>query len=190
MFDELEPYSDYVPIPEIFHSIQHSGLFTKCIDCEKQLLEDDTTYLIEKAIKRNEVIFEYAICLDCATKLHGELSMESMQKIQEYFEKNVDMEQRFFDYEDMDKSDTSPWIDTCLVKNTPIDKCEEYQLYAMCSGDKMVVNVLPYMVSHAAIEDLQDLISKKTKDRMDDFIDDFMRIPPELKDIFKDLIII
>ena len=70
-------------IPSVFRSTDTKKPFERCIQCNKYLLELDSEYLIEKAIKQyqgfeaKEVIFEYAVCMDCAEKMRQSLSAES-----------------------------------------------------------------------------------------------------------------
>ena len=64
-----------IDIPSEFYSFSSGVLFDRCIDCDKYLLEKDTEYFIEKAIrqydgyKARDVIFEYAICFQCADRI-------------------------------------------------------------------------------------------------------------------------
>ena len=56
--------------------------------------------MIEKAVRQypemkvKEVIFEYAMCMDCAVMMNASLSVESRQRINEYFLAHGDLEAR------------------------------------------------------------------------------------------------
>ena len=63
---------------------------------------------------------------------------------------------------------------------------EEYQIYGMFRGGQMIQNQFPYMMSGAALEEIQELLSPETKDEIDRFKDEYFNIPPELADLFRD----
>lgn len=157
--------------------------------CEKFLLEDGTQYMIEKAYRRypslntEAVVFEYAICRECAEKMREELSEESRRNIENYFTQNVDFEKRM---RSMHKeNDLDAWISNCAVKNTPLHQEEEFVICAQCDGRDIVYSAFPYMIGGAAMEEVNELLSQKTRDVLDDFIDQHLSGPPELRELFK-----
>lgn len=141
--------------------------------------------MIEKAFKRKEVIFEYAICMDCAQNMRGEMSKESMQSIQQYMLQNAKPEERFFELRDHDFS-IDRWLSKCMLTNESRDEQEEYQIHGVFVGNKMVSNQFPYMISGTALEEMNELLSPETRGEIDRFKDEFFDIPPELADLFKD----
>lgn len=46
----------------------------------------------------------------------------------------------------------------------------------------MQLGDLPLMLSDQGMADLERLLSKKTRESLDDFIDQYLGMPPELKD--------
>lgn len=56
--EEPDPIAEFIPIPPDFHSFLHDGPFTNCSVCDRYLLDDGTSYLVEKALDRDEVAFE------------------------------------------------------------------------------------------------------------------------------------
>ena len=91
---ELGTIEDYIPVPEPFHSFLEGGPFKSCTVCGLSLLEDGVQYVIEKAYHREEVIFEYAMCMSCRGGLMSELSRKSVQLVDNYFGERVDLVQR------------------------------------------------------------------------------------------------
>ena len=75
-------------IPEIFHSTGTGKPFSHCVSCNKELLNSDNPYIIEKAIrqyleyKTTDTIFEYAMCMDCYMKIDQSLSDESKHNLE------------------------------------------------------------------------------------------------------------
>lgn len=176
-------------IPSIFKS--HSGeYFERCISCSTYLLAPGTPYLIEKAVKKypgyeaTDVVFEYAMCMDCAMKMRNELSKESLINIQQYFETRADLLQRQAALED--DHDPQHWLSHCIVTGRPMTDLHEYQIYAFCDGKNMHLSGMPYMLSGEAAEEMSALLSEKTKGEIDRFIDDNFGLPPELKKHIKD----
>ncbi|MBU0766085.1 MAG: hypothetical protein KJ607_14775 [Bacteroidetes bacterium] len=181
----------YIEIPEQFRSYISGKPFENCIACEKYLLDSGTQYFIEKAIRKDEVEVEYAICFSCVEQMRNKMSEESMNKTQGYFQSVVNINERYNKIQADPDPSWKKWIANCLVKGTPITQLEEYQLYAHCDGKYMINSVFPYMVGSAAIEEMQELLSAKTKEELDRFMDEHFGLPPEWKEVLKkDLILI
>lgn len=182
-----------LPIPEVFLSADTKKPIDRCIDCDHDLLKGDRFYVIEKvfkkypAIDKVEVLFEYAICQLCYDQMKEKMSAESMQNLSEYMIHNTDFEalhQRINESPD----DPESWLDQCMIKGTNIDELKEYQMGAFFKGDRLVTNYLPpFMVGEEAMEEMNQVLSKETKDEMDGFLGDHFGVPPELR---KDFVLI
>ena len=152
-------------IPEEFYSFESKKPFERCIECDKYLLDGETEYLIEKAVrnyrgyKAKDVVFDYAICMDCAEKMRKEISPESWQQIMNYFQKNMDMQKRIQMMED----DPDTNLKACMIKGINANDCEEYQIYAHCKGNKLNMENPPYLISGEVMDEILPLLSKKTE---------------------------
>ena len=179
-------------IPAYFQAQSTGEPFDLCISCNTSLLENDTLYMIEKAFRRypgyeiEDVVFEYAMCLDCLQKMQQSLSVTSLENIASYFSERVDMEQRYHTLMPGFPINGDEWTTHCIISGKHTRDLEEYQIYGLCSGKAMVFGYFPYMLSGEIMDDLSTLISKKTKDELDGFIDDHLGLPPELKKLFLD----
>lgn len=177
-----------IDIPGIFHSYETGGLFNTCIDCDRNLLDGKVDYFIEKAIRAfpdysaTEVIFEYAICLDCANKMREKMSSESLQNIEDYISKEMNQMHRF---EVMQSNHQNPeaWINECLITGKPKNHLKEYQLYAHCKGTSLQMSHMPYMISGAALDEISGLLSNKTLDELDNFMKDNLGPSPQLEEV-------
>ncbi|MCF6365158.1 MAG: hypothetical protein L3J35_03055 [Bacteroidales bacterium] len=179
-------------INNIFFSDKTGNLFEKCVFCEGNILKYENGYVIEKAFKYNEktksfkMIFEYALCSECIKKLSSEMSKESTEKIQNYlssFRSNLNV---VFDNEAV----IEERLKTCMVKNKNVQTSEEYQIAGFFLKDKMLVSdMFPYAVGDEAIEEIQNLISEKTRDFSNKFKD--LILPPDVREKFpKDRVVI
>lgn len=175
-------FTRYVPIPPIFHSLLQDGPFTHCLDCNKELIEADEPYLIERIFHGTEPIMEYAMCFPCRTKLCSELSHESLQRIEAYFEERVVLEDRVELMLKESGSDVNQWIDECLITKRDRADCREYQIMAVCKGDKLVLGPTPFMISGDATEEVGKLLSKQTRDKLGEFTETRFGMPPEFCD--------
>lgn len=172
-------------IPREFHSFSGGGLFEHCIECDKFLLQEGTEYFIEKAIKKypgyeaTDVIFEYAICLNCAEKMRRQMSKESMQNIENFFAQNVDFHGRM---ELMQANPHNPeaWMARCMVNGNHKKDLDEYQIYAHCNGRHMELTHMPYLISGEVMDEISHLLSEQTLDELDRFINNHFGPPPEL----------
>jgi hypothetical protein len=182
-----------LPIPEIFKNSDTKGYLTNCIQCDYELLKGDRHYVIEKVFKRypnlnsKQVLFEYAICSNCYENMKDSLSAESMQNLSNFMMTNVDltgMQQRIAEH----PNDPEKWMTHCMIKGTAEEDLNEYQVAACFKGDRMVMDFMPpYLLGELAIEEINSILSKQTKEDMDRFMGDIFGIPPELR---KDFILI
>jgi len=158
-------------IPEEFFSYETNAPFEHCIECNKYLLEKGTEYLVEKAIKNYEgyeardVIFDYAICMDCADKMRKQISQESWGNMMRYFQENIDFESRM----KMSEQSAAQNLSHCLIKKKNIEDCREYQVFAHCIGTKLNKANPPYVISGEVMEELIPILSDKTIDEMNGF---------------------
>ena len=182
---EAEFWPNYAPVPVQFHSFLEEGPFAKCTLCDETLLEDGTQYLIHKAFHREEVIFEYALCLPCRARMMEELSKESIERINGYMEQ-YDMEARAGELLADRGPDVSSWLSHCLITGRPVDEADEHHIYAFCDGPDLIFNGLPMALVGDVNEEMNELLSQKTRDRLDGFVDEQFGLPPELKQPIKD----
>ncbi|MCF8275678.1 MAG: hypothetical protein K9J17_03000 [Flavobacteriales bacterium] len=160
-------------------------------------MEETQPYAIERAIRHypemelKSVVFEYAMCAKCIAQMETELSSETKMAIMRYFSENLDFgsRPRWRPAEDEDGEpipfNVAEWIDTCSVKGVPRSELYEYTLCARCIGGKIIPEVVPYMISGLAQDDLIELFSNKSLGFFDDFTDRHFSGPPELKELFK-----
>ena len=174
-----------IEIPKMFRTFISEEYFRNCITCDKYLLDDETEYVIEKVIREGYVELEYSMCLDCVEKMRQKMSKESMDRINQYFEENFNFYARRYDLVASQSSNIDDYISHSLFKDKPIRDLEEYQLLGHCRGDKMLLSVFPYIVSKDAIEEVQELLSAKTREELDDFTDRNFGLPPDLKEILR-----
>jgi len=177
----LDEIPDHIPIPALFQSIQHEGPFEECVACGRPLLIDGVQYLIEKAIREGETIFEYAICFGCHEGLQDDLSEESLRRVDAHFSERVDLVERRESLLAWAAEDADPWIEACILSKKPRQRCNEYQLFAQCDGGDLLFTYLPYMICGEAMEELIRLLSKKTRETLDDFTGRHLGMPPEFE---------
>ncbi len=162
---------DLREIPKGLYSYIDDKPFTNCIECHKYLLSGDTEYLVERICKNypeygtTETIFDYALCMNCAMRLHSEMSLESQQTLQRFFMKNIDLESR----QKLSNPSIDDTIANCIVSGKSIDECKEFQVCAHCVGDKVYMGNPPYMLSGSVLEEIMNLLSNKTQDIMNGF---------------------
>ena len=169
-------------IPATFKTFVSEEYFQNCISCNKYLLKGKTQYVIEKAVKNNNVEFEYAMCLDCAEKMRENLSDISLERIGKYFENHVDLFDKRNYFLEQKFTTVDDYLSTCLINGTNISSLDEYQIFAYCEDDKLLLSYFPYMISHRAIEEMQELLSAQTKDELDDFTKRHFDLPPEWRE--------
>lgn len=187
----LFPNSHSVDIPEIFHSDEHKSAFSHCKLCEKELLESNTEYIIEKAFSKNiytgktAVVFEYAFCKECVEKFNTQISQESMRNMIQFFETHANLLERNQYFIDNDIFAPETWLQKCIINHSDISELEEYQISGYFVGNKLYMNHTPYMISGKALEAISNVLSKETKESMDDLWDKLIDLPSDVLEIFK-----
>lgn len=180
----MEKYSDFIPVPEVFWSFETGQPMKRCKLCDCDLMAEGTNYLIEKAFKNGETIFEHALCSECHGKCAAELSLDSRARIATYFEENSDIKGRFTEGMERFGTDPDQWIGHCMVKGYPLHDCGEYQLYGFCIDNDLVFTGAPYMLCGEAIDEILDLLSPETRGAIGEMTDRLFDI-----DLPKDLLI-
>ena len=77
----------------------------------------------------------------------------------------------------------SKWINRCVVSNRSLDELNEYQIFAHCQGNKLNLNLMPYMISGEVLEQIQHLLSHQTRNELNDFMDRNLGPSPELAEV-------
>ena len=189
--EEPQEENPEIEIPKEFHSMSTGGKFERCIDCDRYLLDENEEYFIEKAVKlypgykAQDVIFEYAICIHCAERIRNEMSEDSLMHIEKYMLENTDASRRFKIISEH-PNDPMAWMQECLIKGLPKEELSEFQIYAHCQGDKLNMSQMPYMISSIALDEISQLLSDKTLDQLNGFMDEHFGPPPELAEPLPD----
>ncbi|MCB0491568.1 MAG: hypothetical protein KDC93_04045 [Cyclobacteriaceae bacterium] len=179
--------SDYkLSIPKEFFNSETKEPFRTCMMCNQSLAEKQ--YMVEKAIKNypslgtKEIIFEYAMCLECAGKMHLELSEESRNRIGDYMKTHLEGKTHL---PVEGKPDLNKLLNQCIVKESDVSQSAEYSIYAMCNGTDMTINDFPYALSGEVQDEIMQLLSAKSLDILDDFIGNHFTGPPEVREILR-----
>ena len=180
----METYGEYIPVPEVFWSFETGRPLNRCKLCGCDLMTKGTNYLIEKAFRGGETIFEHALCIDCHMTCASELSIESRTRIEHYFQEHADFKTRLTHGLEQLGTDPEKWIGHCVVKGYPLRECDEYQLYGFCIDQDLVFTGAPYMLCGEAIEEIMDLLSPETLGAINELTDRLFGI-----DLPKDVLI-
>ena len=170
------------PIATTFYPFDSDKPFATCTMCHREFSKNDE-YIIEKAMKGTDVIFELAMCLTCAEDMRKHLSKDSLKRIEAYMSR-VDFEARAQHFRDQPSNNVQDYLGHCVVSGKPIDPKEEHQIYAYCSGQEMMYSAMPYAISGEVMEEIQELLSPETKQELDNFMDQYL-IPDDLRDLIK-----
>jgi hypothetical protein len=163
-------------IPPFFHSLEHDAPFKTCLTCERDFQEIDDPFTVSKVFKGPECVFEYAMCLPCRRKMAESFSKESRKRINAFFENNPHLQSRT---EDIGGSqDHHDWTRHCATCKTPLSEIRDYSVACMGFGEDMVFDPFPMMVCSNCENEVQNRLSKSTRDQWDKFILDHFEGPP------------
>ena len=164
------------PDKSLFYSHETEGPFDHCFACSLPLDDPDLPFLVAKSFHRGECNFEYAICEDCRANMSEEFSEESRQRLAEFFDRRVQIGLRSLLFEKGDGP--APWVANCAACGVARDKAESYSIGGIFLGSDMLYDPYPLCLCGKCEEEIQECLSKKTRDIWDDFVDTHFDGPP------------
>lgn len=178
-----------VNILEKFYCDETGQPFQNCIECDGELIQSKKHYFVEKAIRKypNKIepltIFEFAICITCATKMNQCLSKESLNSLINYQKKkrtqlNTEKSQT------VKENKLADQLTRCVYSGQSIEQCDEYQIVGAFKGNQMITEDFPIAISGKEIELISEVLSQQTKEEFDDFIGKHFNGPPELQELW------
>ncbi len=187
---------EHPPIPSEFFENSETEAFRNCKICERDLHLGDCDYMIEKAVRifpevdGREVVFEYAICMDCAMKARQSLSKESRNKIDELLQ-STQVRQNTFEAMTQGLVRGNNATGYCMLTGKRMEDVKSFQIYAYCREKHLIQGSNAFMLSDEAMEIIAGLLSEETKDELDHFKETHFGVPPELQDLInsRDLVL-
>lgn len=165
--------------PRLYNS-ETGKPFQNCLVCNTGLAESGDDYFVERIFRRvpslgvTEAIFEYALCMSCAENMRDELSLESKEQVEKFFESKLRQRSLL---------SQGTGMDTCLLTGKSIVDSEEFSYHGHCRGNKMFRSIFPYAISDAAMDEISELLSDETTDQLNDFKGKYFTGPPEYADL-------
>lgn len=188
-FEKMSEKEVKIEIPERFYSDSQGKPFENCLICNKYLLKDGVSYVVEKALKTYHdydfysTVYEYAICSDCHMKMQDKMSEESKLNLQSYYSNTLAHKSKEPILININDFDLNEWLSKCFFKGSPVKDMKEYQLVAQFDGKKMVLNTPPLVIGPEALNEMSALLSNKTIDEMNGFRDKFLGPPPDIEEL-------
>ena len=156
--------------------------YTECTQCGRAIGAPGETYYVERALRGDEPLFEFALCETCLNDFEDELSSESMLAIGRFWLRHCDLDDREERIEDA--ADADDLVATCLLSGEARTALDEFQVWAWCRDGQLLADPFaPAIVSGAMMERLGECLSQKTRDAMDGFVRDNLGLPPEMKTV-------
>lgn len=188
--DKTQIIKEFIEIPKLFYSTDKEKPFSNCISCDKYLLQSHTPYVIEKAVKQypeyntTDVIFEYAMCMECYLEIHESMSLDSKSNIEQYFLENVDLNKRRKSLLENEELLIDNWTSNCIIKGTPVKELNEYQIACQCDGEYLLFTNMPFIIGNLALDEMMQLLSNQTIGEIRGFYDKFFSPDPDIKKLF------
>jgi ribosomal protein L34E len=150
------------PIPEELFSEYEERPFAHCTRCGESLHDDQAGFQISKAYKRGECVMEYALCDHCRTAMMEEFSQESKKRLGQFQDNNVRLDRG---------------LSSCSVCGVSRGdgSVDDFVITGLCEGSQLMHSI---MVCGQCGDDIQDIISTKTRDTWRRFVDENFPGPP------------
>lgn len=172
----------FEPIPEEFYPFLENKPFSKCLCCETKLLDGKSSYVIQKSYAGKEVVFEYAICETCYNQLSSEISNESLEAVQKFIHHRIEFGRGVQLLKEGGQG-CHAWTESCILCHKKKDDKSKHTELAFCHGKNIILCDLPVMICESCEFEYQKQLSKKTRERLDDFIGSNFDCPPAHEDL-------
>lgn len=190
--DYLGNVAKRIALPTRFHSVEKARPFGNCVDCELELTGSGVPYLIEKALRGAETVYEFALCMTCRDKLESSLSKESLSRIEDMYRSQMGrMYHRYFRLRRLLQEDSlrslpdglDPWLSSCAVTGRSVTPKDERIEIALCQGSELLLGDFPMMISESTMETMMELLSKASRDELDRWRDEKLSPSPEWQEL-------
>jgi hypothetical protein len=162
-----EEYKPIGPIPKELYSEYEERPFKTCTRCGETLADFEEGYRISKVHRAGEVLFEYALCGPCFLNIYEESSDETKVALYQYQRDRL--------------RDDVVSGEACALCGKEKDQIEnaEFALVGACHSDQLMdLN----LVCGKCVEDMNHLVSKKTRDVWDRFVqENFPGVPADFE---------
>lgn len=168
-------FSARLEMPELFYSEETRRPFQLCIDCGAFLpteLAGEGYYYVHKTIVRSEAVFEFAMCLDCNTKLQEEFSRETQAAIQRFCAENIHPRE-ILEWDSIDEH-----LECCVVCRRTREECHRFSLAGFGVGFQLIMGVGPFLMCDDCESQMSELVSEKTRKEWDRFVEENFDSPP------------
>ena len=176
-------------IPSFFNNYDTGAPFTTCTFCDVELATK-SKYAIEKMINQNitvqsrEIVYEYALCWDCAKTMGSTVSDDSKKAIKELYNEHSETVMRKLGYlHHTEKYSLESWLERCSLTGKEIRLCGEFSVSGIVEGGNLVYEQSPIVVSDEFMHKLQQVLSKETKEGFDGLRDKILNVSPSIEDL-------
>jgi hypothetical protein len=162
-----EDFKPIGPIPQELYSEYEDRPFKTCTRCGETLADFEDGYRISKVHRAGEVLFEYALCGPCFLNIYEESSDETKIALYQY--------QRDRLQENVAGGEACA---LCAKEKDQIEN-DEFALVGACHSHLLLdIN----LVCGPCVEDMNRLVSKKTRDVWDRFVqENFPGVPADFE---------
>lgn len=176
-------------IPSFFHNFDTGAPFAKCTFCDENL-EEKSKYAVEKMMNQNtvlqsrEIIYEYALCWDCAASMGSDISEDSKAAIQLLYNQHSENIIRKLNYlHETKKYSLDSWLERCSMTGKEIRLCSEFSVSGIIEDGNLVFEQSPMVVSEDFMYKMQKVLSKETKESFDGLRDKILDGTPSVEDL-------
>ncbi len=176
------PHTWLIPVPKLFWSEYSDEPFARCLDCNCELEERDF-YLVQKCYVGTEAVFEFAICDTCRMSLSEQCSDETNRAVQAFMQSHLSRRER--EFQKLDEMDTvlHKCMNECAICSRARLECHRYTIGGLGHEMDLVVQLSPLaqsplMICQECEGSLAELVSHKTRDTWDRFVEEHFDSPP------------
>jgi hypothetical protein len=177
----VDTHYPYIDLPRQFCREESGEPMQACVVCQDNVLAQGVPYMIDKAYRCGQLLYEAVVCQSCLLWLEEARSPHSRRLLEAYVERHNYREMRYDALLEWSWGRIEPWIARCGLTGRPLSDRDSHQLQGVAVEDKLLLLPNhPIAMSDAASESIWRLLSDESAALLYSFANDYLGVPPAL----------
>jgi hypothetical protein len=171
----------YIELPLQFCSDHTGEPMERCVVCGKSVMSNHTPYLIDKAYRNGQLLYEAVMCWKCLEWFEDGQSVMSSVRIEHYTETHKYRESLYDALLQHSAGTIEPWISNCGYTGKPLEAEKTFHYKGLAEEQNLLLTPLfPYALSGYSAGEIWELLSPESMDMIYRFANDYLGVPPAL----------
>ena len=171
----------HIEIPPQFCSEESGEPMGRCVVCGSHVLAREDPYVIDKAYRCGQLLYEAVMCWACLEWFETGQSRRSRHVLEQYMEANNYRDRHYEALLEFSAGRIEPWIANCGITGRSLAGADTYQYKAVgMQRDILLLPQFPMGMSSDAADEMWRLLSPESAQFWCQFSNDYLGVPPAL----------